>query len=149
MEANKNPGLLSICLVGLACFALSAGAQSPADNATRAQFLQQSLQLLEHEGRCRLVSDNDDLDLQLEWPCRFHLDRHGVLRTRQVGSSHVLLVESSEAMPPPDRDCRTTLQAVRSGSHGLEASPVVSRVAACPPFEWDTKMFIGLFEPGV
>ncbi|QDH68711.1 hypothetical protein [Marilutibacter alkalisoli] len=148
MEANKNPGLLSICLVGLACFALPAGAQSPADDATRAQFFEHALQLQEHEGRCRLASDGGYLDLLLEWPCRFHLDRHGALRIQPVGNSHVLLVESSEAMPPPHRDCRTVVQAVGSDSHGLKASPVVSRVAACPPFEWDAKMFIGLFEPG-
>ena len=137
-----------ICLIALACFAFPARAQPPGDDATRAQFLGQPLQLHEEKGRCRLVSGDGELDLLLDWPCRFHLDTHGALRTRQVGDSHVLLVESSEALPASSRNCRTTLQAVRSGRHGLEASPAVSRVATCPPFEWDEKVFIGLFENG-
>jgi hypothetical protein len=127
---------------------LPACAQPPADSATQTQFVGKSLRLHEHDGRCGLVSDNGNLSLLLKWPCRFHLDTQGAVRVQQVGSSHVLLVENSEAMDPPSRDCRTTLQAVRISDHGLEASPVVSQVAACPPFEWDEKVFIGLFEPG-
>ncbi len=128
------------------CIALPACAQSDADSATRARFGERQLALQEHGGRCALVeSGQDSLDLQLKWPCQFHLDRDGGLRTRQVGENRVLLVESSEKVPD-SQDCRTEIQAVRTLGNGLEPSTAVSRVAACPPFQWDEKVFIGLFE---
>lgn len=128
------------------CIVLPACAQSDADTSTQARIGERRLALQEHDGRCALVEPGQaNLDLQLKWPCQFHLDRAGGLRTRQVGENRVLLVESSEKMPD-SQDCRTEIQAVRTHGNGLEASKAVSRVAACPPFQWDEKVFIGLFE---
>ncbi|MFC5699302.1 hypothetical protein ACFPU0_27685 [Pseudomonas sp. GCM10022186] len=128
------------------CIALPACAQSGADTATQARFGERQLALQEREGRCALVEPGQaNLDLQLKWPCQFHLDQEGGLRTRQVGDNRVLLVESSEKVPD-SQDCRTEIQAIRAHGNGLEASRAVSRVAACPPFQWDEKVFIGLFE---
>ncbi|UZZ13293.1 hypothetical protein NDO41_12745 [Ectopseudomonas mendocina] len=137
---------LSASLAGLMCLSLAACAQSAADSATQALFSEQRLQLQDHAGQCRLIGEDGGLDLLLKWPCQFHRDPQGKLRTQQVGSTQVLLVESSEPDEPPSRDCDTTLQAIRTTEQGLEASTVVSRVAACPPFQWDEKVFIGLFE---
>lgn len=140
--------LLSPIVAGLLCLSLPACAQNPVDNATQARFLAQDLQLEERDGNCRLlVPEQPGIDLRLKWPCQFHRDASGKLRTQQVGARQVMLVESSEQMPPPSQDCRTEIQAIRSTEQGLEASPAVSRVAACPPFQWDEKVFIGLFEP--
>lgn len=137
---------LNLLLCTALCIALPACAQSGTDTATRARIGERQLALKEHDGRCALVEPGQaGLDLQLKWPCQFHLDREGGLRTRQVGENSVLLVESSEKVPD-SQDCRTEIQAVRTHGNGLEASKAVSRVAACPPFQWDDKVFIGLFE---
>lgn len=137
---------LNALLCTALCIALPACAQSGADTATQASLGERQLALKEHDGRCALVEPGQaGLDLQLKWPCRFHLDREGGLRTRQVGENRVLLVESSEKLPD-SQDCRTEIQAVRTHGNSLEASKAVSRVAACPPFQWDEKVFIGLFE---
>ncbi|EJL06763.1 hypothetical protein [Pseudomonas chlororaphis] len=143
--------LLRLIVAGLAGLMLPACAQNPADSATQARFLARDLLLEERNGNCRvLVPQQPGIDLSLKWPCQFHRDPSGTLRTRQVGTRQVILVESSEQLPSPSRDCRTEIQALRSGSgQGLEASSAVSRVTACPPFQWDEKMFIGLFEPDV
>ncbi|MCY1287968.1 hypothetical protein D9M70_369850 [compost metagenome] len=128
------------------CIALPACAQSGADTATRARLGERQLALKDQDGRCVLEEPGQaSLALQLKWPCRFHLDAEGGLRTRQVGETRVLLVESSERMPD-SQDCRTEIQAVRTLGNGLQPSTAVSRVAACPPFQWDEKVFIGLFE---
>jgi len=142
--------LLRLVAAGLSCLIFSACAQNPVDNTTQARFLAQDLLLEERNGNCRLlVPEQPGIDLSLKWPCQFHRDANGTLRTKQVGTRQVILVESSEPMPSPSRDCRTEIQAIRSTGKGLEASSAVSRVAACPPFQWDEKVFIGLFEPDV
>ena len=143
-----NQHLLPSIVAGLLCLSLPACAQSPTDSATRAHFLAQDLQLEERGGNCRLVvPEQPGIDLRLKWPCQFHRDATGKLRTKEVGERQVLLVENSEQLPSPSKDCRTEIQAIRSTEQGLEASTAVSRVAACPPFQWDEKVFIGLFEP--
>ncbi|MGN7744067.1 hypothetical protein ACTJKT_29310 [Pseudomonas sp. 22526] len=143
--------LLPLVAAGLSYLILPACAQNPVDNPTQARFLARDLQLEERNGNCRVrVPEQPGIDLSLKWPCQFHRDASGALRTKQVGARQVILVESSEPMPAPSRDCRTEIQAIRGGSgQGLEASSAVSRVAACPPFQWDEKVFIGLFEPDV
>ncbi|QLL16158.1 hypothetical protein [Pseudomonas chlororaphis] len=139
-----------LIVAGLAGLILPACAQNPADSATQARFLARDLLLEERNGNCRvLVPQQPGIDLSLKWPCQFHRDPSGMLRTKQVGTRQVILVESSEQLPSPSRDCRTEIQAIRSTGQGLEASSAVSRVTACPPFQWDEKVFIGLFEPDV
>ncbi len=143
-----NQHLLPLIAAGLSCLIFPACAQSPADSATRARFLTQDLRLEERGGNCRLlVPGQPGIDLRLKWPCQFHRDATGKLRTKQVGERQVMLVENSEQLPSPSKDCRTEIQAIRSTEQGLEASTAVSRVTACPPFQWDEKVFIGLFEP--
>ncbi|AIS12531.1 hypothetical protein JM49_12825 [Pseudomonas chlororaphis subsp. aurantiaca] len=139
-----------LMVAGLASLILPACAQNPADSATQARFLARDLLLEERNGNCRvLVPQQPGIDLSLKWPCQFHRDPSGMLRTKQVGTRQVILVESSEQLPSPSQDCRTEIQGLRSTGQGLEASSAVSRVTACPPFQWDEKMFIGLFEPDV
>jgi len=140
--------LLALIVAGLPCLIFPASAQNPVDGATQARFQARDLLLEEHDGHCRLlVPEQPDIDLRLKWPCQFHRDASGTLRTRQVGTRQVILVESSQQQPAPSQDCRTEIQAIRNTGQGLEASSAVSRVTACPPFQWDEKVFIGLFEP--
>lgn len=118
------------------------------DEATQARFAGQPLILEERNGQCLLRSEDDkqQLPLQLKWPCQFNLDTDGTLRTEMLGETPVLLVENSLVLASPSRDCRTEVQAVRKLPDGLlEASPVTNLAAACPPFDWDQKLFFGLF----
>lgn len=138
----------SVLAIALLACALPACAHHPADSATRARFAGQQLELRDQDGQCTLIKpDQSDLKLLLKWPCQFHRDPNGRLRTKRVGSTPVLLIESSEKMPAPSQDCHTEIQALRAIEGGLEPSPAVSQVASCPPFQWDEKVFIGLFEP--
>jgi hypothetical protein len=142
-----NGRLLDVLLVGALCVALPACAESLAENATKARFDNRQVELIEHEGRCSLTDGERRIDLLIKWPCQFHRDDEGELRTVEVAGAEVMLVESSEKMPTPSKDCRTEIQAVRTQGDELEPSPSISRVSACPPFQWDEKVFIGLFEP--
>jgi hypothetical protein len=38
------------------------------------------------------------------------------------------------------------LQAIKIVNGKVQASKLTSKLASCPPFQWDEKNFIGLFE---
>lgn len=126
---------------------LSLGACAADDNtATQTRLGEQVLTLEGRNGQCLLRSDSQQLPLKLKWPCQFNLRADGTLRTEMLGETPVLLIENSLVLTAPSRDCRTEVQAVRKLPSGLlEASPVTNLAAACPPFDWDQKLFFGLF----
>lgn len=90
--------------------------------------------------------------------CTLHRDLAGAVRVQRVRGDDVFLVESSVHNPNQPRDCDTRVQAVivgrgdsaGDGGRTLElrarVSEGVSRVASCPPFQWDDAMFRGLSE---
>ncbi len=132
--------------LSLCCLALNACAASGDDTATQARLGDQLLVLEERSGQCLLRSADQQLPLKLNWPCRFNLRADGSLRTEMLAETPVLLVENSQPPTAPSRDCRTEVQAVRQLPGGLlEASPATNLAAACPPFDWDQKLFFGLF----
>lgn len=134
-------------VLALPFLALSACAAAD-DSVTQARFADQLLKLEERNGGCllRTADDTQRLPLKLRWPCQFNLKHDGRLRTEMLGDTPVLLVENSLVLTSPSRDCRTEVQAVRTLPGGLlEASPVTNLAAACPPFDWDQKLFFGLF----
>ncbi|NOX44036.1 MAG: hypothetical protein GXP19_09935 [Gammaproteobacteria bacterium] len=54
-------------------------------------------------------------------------------------------MENSVPHPELPNDCITQIQAVMLFEGGAKQSDVKDTVASCPPFQWDTKMFTGLF----
>ncbi|MBJ6764406.1 hypothetical protein JGU66_26850 [Myxococcaceae bacterium JPH2] len=141
LELLRAPSLLALLSLGAA----HAAAPIAATPATTTQFAGKSLTLREQEGRCALVQpDGTTLRLELRWPCQFHRDAKGALRTKKVRDTTVFLVEHSQPQPAPSRDCDTYVLAVRTHGDGLEASTAM-HVAACLPFTWDAKIFIALF----
>lgn len=109
-----------------------------------------SLVLTEDDGQCRLIraGAGQDQALLLSPPCAFHRDPDGGLRVLQQGAVRYLLIESSRSLNTSGPDCDTQLQSVRIIGARVDVSPVRSRVAACPPFQWDAKVFTGLFPDG-
>jgi hypothetical protein len=107
-----------------------------------------SLRLDQVSGRCRLGYGNPDvkwISLDILWPCEFHVGLDGQLRTKSR-KGKILLVQHATSNPELPGDCDTQVQAIRVDSNRVEASKSASRVAACPPFQWDDAMFFGLFE---
>ena len=101
----------------------------------------------DNDGRCQFedLSAKRAIDLVIPYPCSVHRDPDGEVRIVEVSGSKLVVVESS--IPDPDfpADCRTSLQALRITGDSLEASSYSDTVAACPPFQWDRKVFTGLF----
>ncbi|MDB5559712.1 MAG: hypothetical protein JWQ36_2646 [Enterovirga sp.] len=108
-----------------------------------------SLALSASSGSCQLQWTTQggagDLELGLPQPCQFHRDRNGAIRIRSVGSAEHVLVESVTRSPESPGQCVTQIRGIAVAAGAVAASPHVSKVAACPPVQWDEKMFIGLF----
>jgi hypothetical protein len=88
-----------------------------------------------------------ELSVGISSPCAFNRDQDGMIRLVGTARGRVALVESS--LPDPDRagSCITHVRGVLVAADGaVSLSPHISMVAACLPFRWDEKMFIGLFE---
>ncbi len=84
------------------------------------------------------------LPTQLPWPCAFHVDQRDAVRVLRRGRADFLLIESSHATS--GRDCDTRLQALRiSARADVALSAHRSRLAACPPFQWEEPLFTALF----
>ncbi|MFC6336105.1 hypothetical protein [Pseudomonas karstica] len=80
----------------------------------------------------------------MEWPCQFSLGQDRQLRVETFNQVPIFMVERSEHMPAPSRDCLTKLQAVRQVKETLEVSDV-NQFASCGPGQWDQKMYTGFF----
>jgi hypothetical protein len=79
----------------------------------------------------------------LPWPCAFHTDAQGQTRSHVQAGATYLLIEASTATT--GRDCDTQLQAVRVRGDIVRLAPHRSRVASCPPFQWEAPVFTGAF----
>jgi hypothetical protein len=145
----RNPLLLTALAASLVSLSACAGQQAQTPTAptasTQAVFVGQPLSLINNQGQCTLVRpDNTHLTLGMEWPCQFSLDKHQQLRVETFNQIPIFMVERSEHMPAPSRDCLTKLQAVRQVKGALEVSDV-NQFASCGPGQWDQKMYVGFF----
>jgi hypothetical protein len=110
------------------------------------------LELRDNSGKCEVaVSSNKGSDnvitltTQIPWPCWFHTDPTGSVRTVvQKKTATFVLVES--AIRKNSIDCDTHLQSLRFSSDKVHLSENRSIVASCPPFQWDHYMFTELFK---
>ena len=76
-------------------------------------------------------------------PCGFHVDLKGTVRTVRDKRHTYLLMESSTRMN--DLDCTTYLQSVRIRGGVVQLASVQSKLASCPPFQWEWQVFTGGF----
>lgn len=128
-----------------ACAGEKTGTSASPLTLTEAVFVGQPLSLINDQGQCTLVKpDQTHMTLDMEWPCQFSLDRAQQLRVEMFREVPVFMVERSEHLPAPSRDCLTTLQAVRQIKGALEASEA-NRIASCGPGQWDQKMYVAFF----
>jgi hypothetical protein len=91
------------------------------------------------------------LSLQLPSPCQFHRGSKGEPRFVTTKDALVLLVESSRRSPSNSTGvlkalCDTQIQGIVIRPEGVFASKAISKVKACPPFQWDEKMFLTFAE---
>ncbi|MDJ0656367.1 MAG: hypothetical protein QNJ40_19565 [Xanthomonadales bacterium] len=106
------------------------------------------LKLTGHSTSCQLLDPKTHavMDLLIPAPCQVHRTTQGTVRVHQESGRHYFLVESSRPHPELPDDCETHLQSVMVYQGTVTPSSLSDRVAACPPFQWDTKVFTGLFD---
>ena len=115
--------------------------------------------LINNAGKCRLIFDDKSIDLKLPWQCDFHRAADKTVRIfprdfyrenkkipKNYKNTQIFLIEYSAANPSSPNDCRTQLQAVKIVKGKVYTSELTSNLASCPPFQWEEKNFIGLFE---
>jgi len=113
---------------------------------------QTQLRLEDGNGMCSAIVSTEhgsatQYALDIPWPCRFHTDKAGNVRTIQGADYIYILVESSKRTTNPSSDdCETHLQSIRIKGKSVEISPHKDRVASCPPFQWDAVLFKELFD---
>lgn len=76
--------------------------------------------------------------------CRFVRDRSGRLHTVTTNAGPVVLVETARPSTAPHarpNDCDTAIRGVVVSGRDVLLSRQTQRVAACPSFGWDEKMF--------
>lgn len=136
-------------LFALSLFSLTACAeQQPvaAKGLVQATFAGQQVNLIDDQGRCTLTRPGKPpLTLDMQWPCRFSEDSQQKVRVESFRQAQIIMVERSEPLPAPSKDCATDLQAIRYFKNKLEVAPV-SRVAACGPGHWDQKAYVWQFD---
>jgi hypothetical protein len=108
------------------------------------------LRLSQLSNRCMLTYTappiEGSFELQLSPPCDFHRHLDGKPRVISLSSGAVILVESSGPNFQHPGDCKTQIQGIRITKQQVFVSQRIAKVASCPPFQWDEKMFIGLFD---
>lgn len=110
-------------------------------------------------GKCQLIHDGKTFDLLISGQCDFHRSPEKSVRVfprdfysgkkkqpKNYKNTQIILIEHSTASPDNPRDCRTQLQAVKIAGGKVYLSKVISKLASCPPFQWDEKNFTGMFE---
>ena len=145
---TKYTGLILFVMMSLSCTVRhEPDVTKPLD---RAEIGGISLTLHPTEDGCRLSysleAGRGAVDLTLPTESRFHRDANGSVRVVRVGDLQVCLVESSRPDPDNPGDCDTRIQGVIVSNGSVSASQAVSKVASCPPFDWDDKMFRSLAE---
>jgi hypothetical protein len=106
------------------------------------------LTLQDRAGKCHLAvvsegSESLELPMTIPWPCEFHRDMTGAIRTIRENDAIFALIESSERTGP--KDCESFVQAVKIVAAKVEVSSHHDRLASCPPFQWDKMLFTELF----
>ena len=103
--------------------------------------------LADNSGMCQIVipSDQVTLDLIIPWPCQVHKDTSDKIRVYKQSGDVYFLIESSVPHPDLPEDCLTQLQSIRASDGKFSQSNFKDTVASCPPFQWDTVLFTGLF----
>ncbi len=105
------------------------------------------LQLTQDGAACSIrnpASSAPAMALDMPWPCQFHLNPKGEIRSIRQGKSLYLMVESSRRLS--GRDCETHLRAVKIDGRNWKISELQDKVASCPPFQWDSVIFSALFK---
>ncbi|MCF6236906.1 MAG: hypothetical protein L3J70_11145 [Gammaproteobacteria bacterium] len=107
-----------------------------------------SFYLANNSSICQLVnrSNKKKFDSLIPWPCQVHKNLDGVVRIYEDAGKKYILIESSAPHPELPNDCKTQLQSVMINGDAVILSGSFDLVASCPPFQWDTKVFTGLFD---
>lgn len=105
-----------------------------------------NMSLHNNSGKCQLSSSVGKVELKIPWPCNFHRTKNGDIRIIMNNSVSIILLESSISAHGLLQDCITHLQAIKVTNEQIYPSEYQDKVAACPSFQWDEKMFSGLFE---
>jgi len=108
------------------------------------------LRLEGRNGSCHAIASTEhgsaaQYALGIPWPCRFHTNKAGQIRTIQDSGYVYVLVESSKRTTTTSNDCETHLRSMRAKGTSIEVSQHKDRVATCPPFQWDIVLFKELF----
>ena len=106
------------------------------------------LRLRNVDQTCELAADAPNrkaksFKTSVSWPCSFHVDPAGKVRTKQHNNYTYLLVESSTRVSP--NACETFVQAARISGSTVQLSKHRSRLGACPPYQWETPLFTEAF----
>ncbi len=143
---QKSVMTLMLAGVLISLNACAEQADSARNGLTQAEVGGQLLSLSNEQGRCTLNrAQSAPLTLEMQWPCRFSEDLQKNVRVETYRKALIVMVERSDPLPAPSKNCVTDLQPVRLFNGKLEASPV-SRIAACGPAHWDQKAFVWQFD---
>jgi hypothetical protein len=138
----------SLCLT--VAFSTSIVAQDVRSSTTTAELSGMALSLVESSPECLLQwqghGKTGEVKLQMPPPCQFHQGRDGMVRVVASQGKQYILVESARRVKDPAQGCITFIRALAIALRTVRVSPHVSRVATCPPFQWDEMMFTALFE---
>jgi hypothetical protein len=141
-------------LFSVIAFAHNASCAGISDSGIERQLRlnvgQTQLRLEDHDGMCHAIAQTKlgsatQYALDIPWPCGFHTDKAGLIRTIQETGYVYVLVESSRPTASLSKDCETHLRSIRIKETNIEVSRHKDRVASCPPFQWDTILFKELF----
>jgi hypothetical protein len=139
-----------ICIAALSFTILCVVAcNKPQENT--AKLAVNTLQLENKNGVCTVTSNtaahtSKTYSTGIPWPCHFHKDMSGKVRTIRSAQYEYILLESSKPARENSRDCETHLRSIRALGEQLQISQHQEKVAACPPFQWDDVLFTELFD---
>lgn len=135
-----------LSLAGLLAMGLSACADADGPRLlTQADMGSATVSLAEQAGQCVLSQGDQQLPLNLQWPCTLSPDRAGNARVERFNGVPIVLVTHVQPHPTLKGECLKTSRAVRLTEAGLEAS-VAARSASCDSGVEDQKIFVGLFQ---
>ena len=132
------------------CGALAAGlVWLSASQAVASEVDRGKIDIASDSARCVIAWSGkgraEDLVVDIPAPCALHKDLEGSIRFFDKGGRRIALIESSAPDPARGDSCITHVRGVIFDENGAELSEGISKLAACPPFQWDQKMFTGLF----
>lgn len=135
----------ALCFIAVFTFLGACASSQSHANATVAGV---EFRLTDNSGKCRFVYEpgGKTVDLQISWPCHVHRAPDGEIRVLKIRGRDYILIENSRPHPELLGDCITELQAIRFSNIGIHPSEYMDKVGSCPPFQWDGKVFTGLFE---